>query len=57
MKNGKDYHTVYPAVQTATAVAVGTAILVGIWKGAKWTVAVLGAPESGGASLVLLAIP
>jgi RHS repeat-associated protein len=56
-ENGKDYHTVYPAVQTATQVAIGTAILVGIWEGVKWTGAIFGAPETGGASLGLLAIP
>jgi hypothetical protein len=56
-KNGKVCHTVYPAVQTGTTVAVGTLILVRIWEGVKWTGAILGAPETWGASLGLLAVP
>ena len=56
-KNGEDYHTVYPAVQTTTTVSVGALILVGVWEGIKWTGAVLGAPETGGVSLSLLALP
>ena len=36
--------------------AVGqTVILIGIWEGIKWTGAILLAPETGGASLVLAA--
>src|SRR6185437_9068776 len=50
-KSGKDYHTVYPAVQTATVAVVGTAILIGLWEGTKWTIAVLGAAETGGETL------
>jgi hypothetical protein len=55
-KNGT-YENVYPSVSTTIQVGVGVAILAGIWEGVKWTVAVIGAPESGGVSLGLLAIP
>lgn len=52
-----DYHTVYPAVQTATFVAIGTAILWSLWEGVKYTVAVGGSLETAGASLGFLALP
>jgi hypothetical protein len=45
------------AVQTATTVGVGALIIAGIWEGLKYTGAVLGAPETAGASLGLLALP
>jgi RHS repeat-associated protein len=52
-----DYHTVYPAVQTATIATIGVAILWGIWEGVKYTTAIGGAPFTEGASLGLLALP
>jgi RHS repeat-associated protein len=38
------------------AAGVGTVIVVGIWEGLKWTAAILGAPETAGASLAAAAL-
>jgi RHS repeat-associated protein len=56
-EKGGGYNTVYPCVAVATKVGLVAIIGVGIWEGVKWTVAVLGAPETGGVSLSLLALP
>jgi RHS repeat-associated protein len=54
-EKGGGYTTVYPSV--STTVGIGTLILIGAWETLKWSGAILGAPESGGTSLSLLALP
>lgn len=56
-EKGSGYRTVYPTVETAVKVGVGVAIGVAIWETAKWSIAILGVPETGGGSLGLLALP
>lgn len=56
-EKGPGYRTVYPTVGTAVKVGVGVAVGIAVWETVKWGVAILGAPETGGLSLGLLAIP
>jgi len=56
-KDGNGWDNIYPEINTANAIGIGVAIGVGLWEGVKWGTAILGAPETGGASLGLLAIP
>lgn len=54
---GGGYENVYPTVSTTVQAGVGAVILVSLWETVKWGIGVLGAPETGGASLTILALP
>ena len=56
-EKGGGYTAVYPSVETTTKAGIIVLIGVGIWEGIKYSAAVLGAPETGGASLSLLGLP
>lgn len=56
-EKGGGYSAVYPYVETAVKTGIIVAIGRGLWETGKWTVALLGAAETGGASLAILAIP